>query len=80
MQTWVSILNSSVVYYIHLSPRSNNNNPCVSTKEDSVPDNVGYLSKAISFTFFLGKNLKRCLVLDDHVFLGAFSCPGMKAN
>lgn len=75
MQSWVSILNSRVILYIHLSYRDSSNNSCVSFK-GLVSDNVDYLSKAISPIFFL----KTCLLLDNHALSGTFPYPGMKAD
>lgn len=65
---------------MHLSRRSSNNKAYVSIREDSVPDAVGYLPRAIPPIFFLGKDLEPCFVLNHHVLPGTFSCPGMKAN
>ena len=72
---WISILNSYVVCYIYLPPSRSNDNQFVS----EMVHTDGFLPRTIPPIFFLGKNLKPCLVLGYHVFLRPFYYAGMKA-
>lgn len=67
----LSIVKNSVVFYIHLSCRSSSNNLSVSLKEEFVPDTIGPLPKTIP-PIFPSKDLKPCLLKEDHALPGTF--------